>query len=342
MARPDPLPTYQEIAKKACVSTKTVCNVFRHPDSVRPRTAQKVLLALRSLGVEDPSRMKVRLRPQKFEQTKSILFLESGMPQGALSSPVYANIIQAASNEARRLGWQFSLCHMQSRESLADALKNHPMEAILLFGTTISLQQLREARPGAIAVRLLHFSDTEVDCDTIDYDREEVCRLAATHLRDLGCKRVAFIGSSQERGNRFLDIACKLGMQVADGTMAEMLLSHGGSQTVNRTALVKSWNKVKPSNPQGVFVESDQITNAFYNLLAENSIFPQRDLYVVSCNAEELFLNPLHPRPATIDIHSAEIGQRGVRALIARVEDRQAAPSLLFIRPKLLEGDSRH
>ena len=42
MDRSEKLPTYAEIARKAGVSTKTGCNVFRYPDIVRRKTGQKV------------------------------------------------------------------------------------------------------------------------------------------------------------------------------------------------------------------------------------------------------------------------------------------------------------
>ncbi len=28
-----------------------------------------------------------------------------------------------------------------------------------------------------------------------------------------------------------------------------------------------------------------------------------KDIFITSCNAEETFLSPLHPRPTTIDVH---------------------------------------
>ena len=75
MSRAQVLPTYQEIAKKAGVSTKTVCNVFRYPDLVREKTASRVLKALRQMGIEDSSAMKMKLRPARLPQGLSLIHI---------------------------------------------------------------------------------------------------------------------------------------------------------------------------------------------------------------------------------------------------------------------------
>jgi len=339
MARSEQLPTYAEIAKKAGVSPKTVCNVFRYPDVVRGKTEKRVLAALRALGVNDPLVMKSRLRPERALRTNSILLLESSVPAGQLSSPVFSLILRAAENRAHEQGWQFSIRYRNSTESLADAMRNFDGEGVLLFRNTPTYDELTLARPGMAAVRLLSPPEGGADCDNIDYDRLEVPRMAARHLQSLGCKSVGYIGGPETRGRLFLEAANALGMKTADGMVKGMFSTDENSQFVNWSSLQASWELIKTARPDGVFVYSDQITNAFYRLLAEKGIRPQRDIQIVSCNAEVLFLSPLHPRPATIDIHSAEIGRRGVDMLIWRIKNIEAPPSSVMIRPKLIPGE---
>ena len=109
---------------------------------------------------------------------------------------------------------------------------------------------------------------------------------------------------------------------------------------VYRPALIDAWEKAAVFNPDGVFVQSDQITNALHAALSELGIRPEHDLKIVSCNAEKLFLGPLDPRPASIDIHSSEIGRKAIDFLIARIENRTTPPSSLVLRPKLLPGEA--
>ena len=101
-----------------------------------------------------------------------------------------------------------------------------------------------------------------------------------------------------------------------------------------------AWEKAAVFNPDGVFVQSDQIINALHAVLSELGIRPEHDLKIVSCNAEKLFLGPLDPRPASIDIHSSEIGRKAIDFLIARIENRTNPPSSLVLRPKLPPGEA--
>ena len=339
MSRAQVLPTYQEIAKKAGVSTKTVCNVFRYPDLVREKTASRVLKALRQMGIEDSSAMKMKLRPARLPQGRSLLLLESA-PSGAMSTPVYSKIMVAAEVRAHELGWQLSVRHKDPGEDLSKALRHFRGEGVILFKGSTSNSELSAVLPGIAAVRVLSSPESGHDCDSVDYDRAEVPRLAAQYLADNGCRRVAFIGTFFDgRGAAFVTQARKLGLEAMESN-SQMLIAHNGVQVVYRPALIDAWEKAAGFKPDGVFVESDQITNALHAVLSELGIRPERDLKIVSCNAEELFLGPLDPRPASIDIHSAEIGRKAIDLLIARIENRTTTPSSLVLRPKLLAGEA--
>ena len=334
------IPTYEEIAMKAGVSPKTVCNVLRSPESVRKKNVDSVHKALRALGVSDPDTMKVRRRSTRPRQTKSILFFESDAPAGSLNLPVFSRIIHGAENRAHLLGWQFGLRHGNAKEPLAEALRNFRGGGVILFSNRVPHRELQKVIPGVPVVRVLGAPNDRPDCDTVDYDRIEVASIAARHLQEKGCKKVGYLGTPSLRRNAFLSAAKDLGLQIVDSTIKDLFFSDARSQVVNQEALQAGWAKISGSSPDGIFVYSDQATASFYGLLAEQGIRPGRDIEVVSCNAEEMFLSPLKPRPATIDICSAEIGSRAVDALLWRMENREASPVSLLIRPKLVPGDS--
>lgn len=339
MTKSESLPTYAQIAKKARVSTKTVCNVFRTPDIVRSKTAQKVLVALKELGVENPTVMSERLRPAGQRATQSIMFLEAGMPLGSLHAPVYAKIIQAAELRAHELGWQLSLRHKQNEETLKEALRNFQGGGIILFGKSVVYAELQSVIPGIPAVRLLAPPANGLDCDNVDYDRLEMPRMAARELHSKGCQRVAYIGPDDTRADLFLEEAGRLKVAVTDCRQDDVFTTRKSAQIVNREALEVAFKKIMHWKPDGLFVHSDDITNSLYPLLAKNHIKPGKDLQIVSCNADEIFLMPLHPRPSSIDIHPWEIGRRGVDQLLWRIENKDAPPSTIIIRPKLVPGE---
>lgn len=339
MSQAQLLPTYQEIAKKAGVSTKTVCNVFRYPDLVREKTASRVLKALRQMGVEDSSAMKKKLRPARLPLGRSLVMLESA-PGGAMGIPVYSKIMVAAELRAHEMGWQLSVRHKNPGEDLSTAMRNFRGEGVILFKGSTSYNELSAVLPEIAAVRVLSSPDGGHDCDSVDYDRGEVPRLAAQYLADKGCRRVAYIGTFFDgRGAAFVTEAKKHGLEAMESN-SQIFITHSGIQVVYRPALIAAWKKAAEFKPDGVFVESDQITNALHAVLSELGIRPERDVKIVSCNAEELFLGPLDPRPATIDVHSAEIGRKAIDLLIARIENRTTPPGSLVLRPKLLASEA--
>lgn len=340
MTTTEELPTYTEIARAAGVSTKTVCNVVGNPAIVRAKTMERVLSTIHRMGIADVGLLKARQRPTRVDSQKSILFLAEGLPSGALSTPVYSRILIAAEKQAHKRGWQFTLRHKSNGDSLKECLANFRGQGVLLFGHATAVSDLKELIPNMRCVRLLGTPSADDDCDQVDYDRVEVCRLATRYLKERGCSKVGFIGDrSNSRGSNFLRCAGEEGLEAVDGAVDDLFQSDGANQIVNRAALEKAWAMVSKTGIEGLFAYSDQVANALYPLLARNGIQPGKDLKIVSCNAEELFLSPLHPRPATIDIHSNEIGARAVDTLLWRMQNPTAAPTIAIIRPKFIPGE---
>lgn len=334
------LPTYTEIARAAGVSTKTICNVVGNPSIVRPRTMERVLETIRKMGVPNVELLKARQRPVRADSQKSILFLVDGLPSGAMSSPVYARILIAAEKQAHKRGWQFIIRHRSLGDSLEESLANFRGQGILLFGRTTSVADVGNVIPDIRCVRLLGTTGADEDCDQVDYDRQEVCRIAARNLMDRGCKILGFIGDrSNSRGVDFLQCAQAMGLRAVDGSVPQLFESDGANQIVSRSALEQAWKIVSQAEIDGLFVYSDQVANAIHPLLMRLGLRPDVDLKLISCNAEELFLSTLHPRPATIDIHSTELGVRAVETLLWRIQNPMAAPTVVVIRPKPFPGD---
>lgn len=333
------IPTYTEIARVAGVSTKTVCNVVGNPAIVRSQTMKRVLETIHQMGISDVEMLKARRKPVRADSQRAILLLVDGLSSGAMSSPVYAQMLIAAEQQAHRRGWQFVLRHRSPGDSLADSLSSFRGQGILLFGRTTSVAEVNHVVQGIRCVRLLGSSEAKEDCDRVDYDQLEVCRIAVRYLKERGCQKVGFIGDRiNPRGKNFIHFAGGEALQVVDGSMEDLFLSDGANQIVNLKVLETAWRKVSKEGIDGLFLYSDQVANAIYPLLSRQGIRPDQDMKMISCNAEELFLSTLHPRPATIDIHSTELGVRAVETLRWRIQNPMAPPTVIVLGPKLVAG----
>jgi DNA-binding LacI/PurR family transcriptional regulator len=95
--------------------------------------------------------------------------------------------------------------------------------------------------------------------------------------------------------------------------------------------------------PTGLFVPSDRHTSIVYSLLAERGIKIGHagaggQMEIISCDNEQSRLEPLSPRPASIDIGAVEIGRRAVRRLLIRLQHPEESPVRVLVPPKLPEG----
>lgn len=335
MTNSENLPTYAQIAAKAGVSTKTVCNVFINPGVVRKKTMDRVLKVLPHFGVTDPSVMKTKRRLAGPGNQKTLIFLED-VKVAAMSAPVFAAIVRAAETHAHSLGWQLLVRHKRERSTLEENIGDFRGHGVILFGNSTSYAELSNVFPAMPAVRLLAPPSSGPDCDNVDYNRALVSTIAAKHLKDSGCKKVAYIGEQNLRGELFVEECRKLDLECINGATNDIFISDGTTQTVNRAALEKSWNSVKGAHPDGLFAHSDQMANALYQILSSEGIKPMTDVKIVSCNAEQLWLAPLNPPPSTIDIHSDELGRRAVETILWRMKNKSAPLSTVILTPTLV------
>jgi DNA-binding LacI/PurR family transcriptional regulator len=194
--------------------------------------------------------------------------------------------------------------------------------------------------------------DEEVWIDHILPDNQQIGVMAARYLARRGHQRVAFIEATprrlnfHERGNSFCMVAQTCHMSVARVTVNKQqrdeLYPSIANVRVWLTDAVDQLLKLYP-RPTGLFVPSDRHTSIVYSLLAERGIKIGHDseggqMEIVSCDNEDSRLEPLNPRPASIDIGAVEIGRRAVRRLLIRLQHPEESPVRVLVPPKLPEG----
>jgi DNA-binding LacI/PurR family transcriptional regulator len=194
--------------------------------------------------------------------------------------------------------------------------------------------------------------DEEVWIDHIMPDNQQIGVMAARYLARRGHERVAFIEATprrlnfHERGNSFCMVAQNIGLTASRITVKRQ----ERDELYPSIANVRAWLadaidqllKIEP-RPTGLFVPSDRHTSLIYPLLAERgikigSLKSGGQMEIISCDNEESRLEPLSPRPASIDIGAVEIGRRAVRRLLIRLQHPEESPVRVLVPPKLPEG----
>jgi DNA-binding LacI/PurR family transcriptional regulator len=109
-----------------------------------------------------------------------------------------------------------------------------------------------------------------------------------------------------------------------------------GPETRARATLAALMDELCAQRPAGLFVSRDEELVQVYRLLAERDCEPGRDIRIVSCDNENVRLSMLDPRPASIEIGTAELALRAVRRLEARMKHPDEPPVRILVTPRLV------
>ena len=141
------------------------------------------------------------------------------------------------------------------------------------------------------------------------------------------------------RGAAFCAAAQTLGMEctawVAEKSCGDAVWGFGRSDATE--ALTQRLVADK-SRPTAVFVPTDEQALRLHPALLRRGIQPGRDLFVLSCDNQEVWLRQMAPRPLSIDLNFDLLGSRAVEQLLTRIAHPEQPPgSRILIPPRLPE-----
>lgn len=205
-------PTLKDLAGHLNLSPSTISLVLNHSpvaDAIPEETHQRVFAAARELGYR-PNYIAVSLRSQR---TNSI-----GVLVPEISDPWAAEIVSGIESHLLAHGYHYLVTsHRRSTQSLLeddlDLLTRRGVDGLILVAT-----EVREAPLLPAVVISGHRRVEGLSNVVIDHDR--AARLALTHLKDLGHRRIALFrgqpGSSdtEDRSRAIFKAAASLGVEI--------------------------------------------------------------------------------------------------------------------------------
>lgn len=184
------MPTINDVAKLAGVSTATVSRVLNDYAHVSPAVLDKVMGAIDQLGYE-PNQMAKNLRTLKTSR------LIVTVPN--IANAFFAHIIRGVEEAALAAGYTVLLgdvgFHGDSEDAYAGLLRRKEADGMIFLGHTlpVSLSDL-VAKKGASApiVNGCEFSDS-LSVSSVHIDNALAARQIMDHLYDLGHRRIGVI-----------------------------------------------------------------------------------------------------------------------------------------------------
>ena len=267
------------------------------------------------------------------------------MPHARLHTPIYSAVVTGVEQAVAEAEKTFVLRHVLPDEAGNGDVLAGRVDGAILFGA-VNAQE--ECVGGMPCVKVMGWkSDSASRCDRVSYDDRRVGELAAGYLLEDGHRHVAFIGTASPgagdvpRGDAFLRTTGEAGCTAHVLWDDSLFEETGNVQTVNHErmdAIVGRLEELTP-RPTGIFVHADALTQCLYPTLIEHGLRPGDDVEIVSCNNEEILLNGLHPRPATIDIHASDIGRQAVVQLLRRLEHPDEPRIEITVEPELVRSE---
>jgi DNA-binding LacI/PurR family transcriptional regulator len=332
-----------KVAKKAGVKHGTVSRLINGRGGVADATAQRIRKAMADLDYrpKPPEHRRGKTARPPGLHTGNVCLLLVGAPRGLLERPGISTTVATLEAEVRRHGWSLLLAQAGCLKDLPLCVSRRKTDGLLLIGEAADSPVA--AYHSLPAVWLLSTHTQPQDwADHVFPDNERVGTLAADYLAAQGHRVVAFFNDQPEhpgfasRGAAFCAAARARGMECQSfiaGSSAQGPLWGFGSDS-NCAKLVERVLGASP-RPQAFYVPSDEQVLRLYPLLARRAIVPVRDLGVLSCDNQEVWLRQLDPRPPSIDLNFELIGQRAVEQLVSRITHPERPPGTrILISPK--------
>ncbi len=338
----------REVAKTAGFSPSTTALALKGGSGVAAETVARVREAARRLNYRPGKPGRPRRRPgqpKASRRTHRLALISWGLPEAWLNTPVYMAVIRGVEESVREHGKALVLSHVPPGAVPERTPPIGSVDGAVLFGSPAAGD--RQSFEEFPCVRIMGADlDSNAPWDHITYDDRQVGVIAADYLLSRGLRHVAFVGNMPkrgvDRGLSFMQRVKKEGAKMSVlSRMNPLLVTNGSVQSANAAAIaevVDGFVAMDP-RPQGLFVQSDAITQALQPALTARGIRPGCDVVLVSCNNEQMLLNGLIPRPATIDIHAEMIGRRAVEQLLARIDQPEAPRVALALKPELVGGE---
>lgn len=273
-------PNLVDVARLAGVSRGTVSNVLNYPEKVQPATLHRVQQAITELGYVRNG----AARSLAAGRSASLGFV---LPN--IENSLFVDMIYGAQDRSTDTGLSVlvgnSADSSVQQDAYLDLFDEARVAGMLLAPMEDSSASIKRMRSHGRQIVLLNFNPHDHDCCVVLADNEMVGYLAAQHLIELGCRRIAYVAG---RDNWQPVRARRLGVRraVADAGAAVAL------EEVETPSIYfedgvgygdRFLSSGVDSRPDGIVAVTDVIANGFLERVMAGGVAVPDDVAVVGC-----------------------------------------------------------
>lgn len=326
--------TIRDVAKDAGVSAATVSRVINNSINVDPRKKEKVIQAIKKLGYR-PNEVARSLSNKKSNNI--------GLLLPNITNPFFNQITEEVENTANEHGYKIILCNThdnpeREREYIDNLLFSQCDGFIVISDSNIldEFSEIYDIPAVALDRYIPHDKRQSLKYPIVTTDNYAGGRLAANHLLNCGCTRIAHIGRpegsklAELRARGFADVLKENGMDFFNVTCPF-------SYYEGLIAAERLFNSYP--NVDGIFAGNDMIAFATITVAFNRKIRIPDDVQLIGFD-DVLFSRLVTPALTTITQSIGLLGRNAAELLIKKMNGDDVANDVLTFPSRLVERNT--
>jgi DNA-binding LacI/PurR family transcriptional regulator len=329
--------TIRDLALKLNISISTVSRALRGAPDVNPETKKAVLEMAEKLNYE-PNRIAQSLR---IKQTKTV-----GVIVPEINMHFFSSAISGIQEYCSAHGYSIMICQsmesVQTEKSNIHMLVSNRVDGLLisLSSQTDNVDHLRQLVSKNIPIVLFDRVSDDLDVSRVIVDDHDGAYTAVTHLISTGCKRIAYIGGtenlyiSRQREQGYRDALLDNGLEVVPERMLHCKdLHHDVISGINNLL-----NLREPVD--AIFCMNDPIAITAIQVIKERKLKIPEEVSVVGFTNDPIS-SFIEPSLTTVSQPSHEMGKVAAQLFIDQLEKKDDfTPATTILKTELIVRNS--
>lgn len=323
----------KDVAALAGVSASTVSNYLNHPHVLSATTAERVRAAVESLGfVPNESARQLRAGSGK---AIALILLDAWLPY-------FSELSRGVEDITREGGW--SLFFSNSNRDAAQEARNiemfeaHRAQGVVIYPLGDVVPTLERLAGKGIRSVVVGPPHTSTKVGSVLFDDRRGGFLAGRHLRDIGRRRIVFLGDPEavsQSADRLAGLIDATGGSTVDVVRADGLTVEAGIDAVQRVLALPA-----ALRPDAVFAANDMVAIGALTAFLRHGVRVPEDIAIVGFDDVDQAHQTVVPL-TTIRQPGYEIGAAAARTLLAQLaHPTDPPPAVTPFAPALIVRES--
>lgn len=310
----------KQIAKAAGVSVATVSRVMNHPETVAPKTREKI----QAIIEEKEYKPNWFARGLNFNETKTI-----GVIIPNMLNTMYMEMAKGVEDVAERKGYVVFICNTEKRRDMEKSYIEHMLtrrvDGLIIMYSSLDAEYLKTVEEQDVPVMLIGRNKALEGFNTVGIDSGAGAGSMVQKLIDNGHQSVGIIygddpeGESLEMLEGYRRVMKENGLEIKEEYI----------KLVNNTiegGYLGAKKMIAGGAPEAIFATSDEIAYGAMDAIKDSSLRVPDDIAVAGFGNYRMS-NLLEPKLTTMEVPYHKMGVYGARLLFDLIEENDRSES---------------